>query len=98
MTNHRAAARRLPVDQLREQAVVIGHDVQELGSIAKVAAQETIEDGRKLAQQTIADGRKRVQQVEKSFEDIIRDNPVRSVLIAAGVGLTVSLVLGRRWF
>lgn len=89
MTNNRtiAAARRLPVDQLREQAGVIGHDVQEFGNIAKGAAQDKIEGGRK-----------RVQQIEKSFEDMIRDNPVRSVLIAAGVGLTVSIVLGRRWF
>ena len=87
MTTHRAAARRLPVGQLREQAGVIGHDVQELGTIAKSAAQDTIEDGRK-----------KVQEIEKTLEEMIRDNPVRSVLIAAGVGFAASIVLGRRWF
>jgi ElaB/YqjD/DUF883 family membrane-anchored ribosome-binding protein len=75
------------VDQLRAQATVIGHDVQELGHIAKEAAHETLDVGRK-----------RAQSLEKSFEEMIRENPVRSVLIAAGVGYAASIVLGRRWF
>ena len=51
--NNRATTRRLPVDQLREQASVIGHDMQELGSIAKDAAHEAIAEGRKVAQDAI---------------------------------------------
>jgi ElaB/YqjD/DUF883 family membrane-anchored ribosome-binding protein len=77
--------RALPTEQLREQASVIGQDVQELGSIARAAAQEGLREGRK-----------RAQAVGKAVEDVIRDNPVRAVVIAAGVGFLASFLFGRR--
>jgi ElaB/YqjD/DUF883 family membrane-anchored ribosome-binding protein len=77
--------RTLPTEQLREQASVIGHDVQELGSIARAAAQEGLREGRK-----------RAQAVGRAVEDVIKDNPVRAVVIAAGVGFLASFLFGRR--
>ena len=38
-------------------------------------------------------GREKVRQVEQSIEQYIREQPLKSMLIAAGVGL----VLGRFW-
>ena len=38
-------------------------------------------------------GRDKVQQVERSFAQYVREQPLKSILIAAGVGL----VLGRFW-
>jgi ElaB/YqjD/DUF883 family membrane-anchored ribosome-binding protein len=96
MSNSKTATQQEPVERLRDQAAVIGHDVKELGSIAKDAAQDTLVQGRKRAQQTLADGRKRAIAMERTVEGYIRDNPVRAVAIAAGVGFITSLIFSRR--
>lgn len=38
----------------------------------------------------------RVVEVEKGFEAVVKAHPVRSVLIAAGVGALFGVLLGRR--
>ena len=78
-------ANRSATDQLRDQATVLGEDVQELGRIARTAVTEKYEEGLEKA-----------QQMEKSLETQIKHYPLRSVAIAAGVGLVVGILLGRR--
>ena len=41
-------------------------------------------------------GRDSVVQAEQKFEHYVSANPVKSVLIAAGVGVAVGLLIGRR--
>jgi ElaB/YqjD/DUF883 family membrane-anchored ribosome-binding protein len=41
-------------------------------------------------------GKERAVEAEESFENYVRDHPVRSVLIATGVGVAVGVLLGRR--
>jgi len=76
---------RTATGQLKEQAGVVGQDVRELGRITKEVVGETYEAGRQKA-----------KDWEKSLESQIQHNPMKSVLIAAGVGLVLGVLIGRR--
>jgi hypothetical protein len=41
-------------------------------------------------------GKEKVIEAEESFESYVRAHPVKSVLVAGGVGLAVGFLLGRR--
>jgi len=85
MANNVAETTRTSMDQLREQATVVGHDIQELGRIAKTACNDSWQATKQ-----------RAGVWEKQVEDKVRQYPMRSVLIAAGVGALVGVILFRR--
>ena len=72
-------------DELREKTAQVKRDLQELGSTAKVVAKEKWEDLRSGA-----------ADLEKGLEERIRAHPIQSVLIAAGAGLVVGMLIRRR--
>jgi ElaB/YqjD/DUF883 family membrane-anchored ribosome-binding protein len=80
-------------DRLGEQAKVVTKDLQEMGDIARDAAREKLEKFRENASGCYQQGQEKVQGVVSSIEQSIVQQPLRSVLIAFGVGL----VLGRLW-
>jgi ElaB/YqjD/DUF883 family membrane-anchored ribosome-binding protein len=41
-------------------------------------------------------GKEKVIEAEENFESYVRAHPVKSVLVAGGVGLAVGFLLGRR--
>jgi ElaB/YqjD/DUF883 family membrane-anchored ribosome-binding protein len=71
----------------------VTQDLQELGGLAREMAQEKVEQLRASASEYCAEGRDRVQQAERSFERFVRQQPFKSILIAAGVGM----LLGGLW-
>jgi len=71
----------------------VTNDLQEMGNIASDAVQTNLEQMRESASDYYEQGRDEVHKVEHSFETYIKDRPVKSLLIAAGVGL----FLGRFW-
>jgi ElaB/YqjD/DUF883 family membrane-anchored ribosome-binding protein len=83
------------VEQLRTQAARVKEDVQELGHVAREVAREKFHEMRAQADGYVKAGTEKAKQWEKSFEDQIREHPLRSVAIAAGVGLVVGLLLRR---
>jgi ElaB/YqjD/DUF883 family membrane-anchored ribosome-binding protein len=80
-------------DRLGEQAKVVTKDLQEMGDIARDAAREKLEKLRENASGYYQQGQDKVQGVVSSIEQTIVQQPLKSVLIAVGVGL----VLGRLW-
>ena len=68
-------------------------DHQKLGSAGRDTAQEKVEQLRAGAADRANEGRDTMHQVEHSFAQYVRERPLKSILIAAGVGL----VLGRFW-
>ena len=64
-----------------------------MGSIARDVAQEKLEQLRESATEYRDQGRDKIQEVERTIEDYIRERPIKTILIAAGVGL----LLGRFW-
>ena len=71
----------------------VAEDLQGLGGLAGTVAQERLGELCWNAADRYAEGQERVHQAERRFENFIRERPVTSILIAAGVGL----VLGRFW-
>jgi len=82
--------------EFREKASDLGHDVQELGKITKELASDTIHRLTDSASEYYKEGLHKAQNLEKSFEDKIRKNPMEAVLIAAGIGLLLGALWRRR--
>jgi ElaB/YqjD/DUF883 family membrane-anchored ribosome-binding protein len=80
-------------DRLREQAGVVAKDMQEMGSIARDAAQERLGQMQENAADLCNQGRDKVRRGARSLEQYVAEQPLTSVLIAAGVGL----LFGRFW-
>ena len=77
----------------REQAKVVGRDVQELGKMTKDIAAEAAHNLRDNAAAYYEDGVKHVKSFEESLEKQVRTHPLQSLLIAAGAGLLLGVIL-----
>ena len=75
------------------KARTVTQDLQELGGMAREMAQEKVAQLRASASEYCEEGRDKVLQVEHSFEQFVRQQPLKSILIAAGVGM----LLGGLW-
>ena len=80
-------------DRLGAQANELSEDLKEMGGIVRDAAQEKLGQVRENATEYYEQGRDNVHGVLCNFEQYVRERPVKSVLIAAGVGL----LFGRFW-
>ena len=76
-----------------KQARTVRRDHQKASSAARGMAREQVGQSRAGAADSAREGQDEVQQVERSFEQYVREQPLKSVLIAAGVGL----IIGRFW-
>lgn len=63
---------------------------------ARDAAQQAVEQARDRAAQYYEQGKAKAIDLEHKIEDSVRENPMRSVLIAAGAGLLLGMLLRRR--
>jgi ElaB/YqjD/DUF883 family membrane-anchored ribosome-binding protein len=82
--------------EFRQKAAVLGHDVQELGRISKQVANDTMGLLGDNASGAYEEGMKKARQWEGVLEEKIRQKPVQSLLIAAGIGLFLGAVWKRR--
>jgi ElaB/YqjD/DUF883 family membrane-anchored ribosome-binding protein len=80
-------------DRLGKQAMEVTKDLQEMGGIARDAAQEKLGQLRENASGYYRQGRDKAQGVVCAFEESVGQRPLKSVLIAAGIGL----LLGQFW-
>ena len=79
--------------RLGAQAQKVSEDLKEMGGIVRDAAQETLGQVRENADECYQHGRDNVRGAASTIEQYIRERPIKSVLIAAGVGL----LYGRFW-
>jgi ElaB/YqjD/DUF883 family membrane-anchored ribosome-binding protein len=89
MSTSKAGGRRGPApaaERLGKQARNVGDNIREMGNTVADAAQEQFDKARDTATAYYEEGRDRMMEVEGSFEEYIRDQPLKSILIAAGVG------------
>jgi ElaB/YqjD/DUF883 family membrane-anchored ribosome-binding protein len=96
----RARSSRPARDGLYQQARGMTDDLQEMGGLAKDAAQEELGKVGEMASACYAQGRDQVRRVERGVQHFIREQPLTSVLIAAGAGAiggAVGVLLGRLW-
>jgi ElaB/YqjD/DUF883 family membrane-anchored ribosome-binding protein len=80
-------------ERLSEQASAVSKDIQGMGSIAKDVAHEKFEELQENASAVYEQGRNQVRDATRTLERFIEEQPLTSILIAAGVGM----FLGRFW-
>jgi ElaB/YqjD/DUF883 family membrane-anchored ribosome-binding protein len=94
-------------DELRQQARAVKEDLRGLGRAAKDVAQEKLAGAKQKASDALDTGKQktagyyqrskeRASAVGDQVENYIREKPLKSVLIAAGVGLGLGVLLSRR--
>ena len=76
-----------------KQAKEVKKDLQEMGGTVRDAAQEKLGQVGEKASEYCEQGRDKVHLVACACEQFLRQRPLTSVLLAAGVGL----LLGRFW-
>jgi ElaB/YqjD/DUF883 family membrane-anchored ribosome-binding protein len=74
-------------DRLGPQAQAVSKDLKEMGGIVRDAAQEKLGYVRENATEYYEHGRDKVHGVASAFEHYVRERPVKSLLIATGIGL-----------
>jgi len=93
-------------DDLRRQAKTVKEDLRGLGRTAKEVAQDKLSDAKKKAVEYADEGKQKTAQyyeqgkqeasrLEDQVESYIRQNPLKSVLIATGAGLLLGLLMRR---
>ncbi|MCY2968433.1 MAG: hypothetical protein NT069_33215 [Planctomycetota bacterium] len=84
---------RLAGERLSEQACAVSRDIQGMGVVVKDLAQEALVECEEGAATVYREGRDKVRDATRTLERFIEEQPLTSVLIAAGVGM----FLGRFW-
>jgi ElaB/YqjD/DUF883 family membrane-anchored ribosome-binding protein len=88
-----AGADRPASERFAEQATAVAKDIQGMGALARDVAHEGLEELQENASAVYEQGRDKVRGASRTLERFIAEQPLTSVLIAAGVGL----FLGRFW-
>lgn len=73
----------------------MSESARQMGQQVKEKAQEQFENIRQTAGEYYEQGREKAMEWEQNFEEYIREQPVKSVLIAAGVGLFLGFLWRR---
>ena len=92
-TANGARAAQPAAERLRRQAREVSRDIQAMGGTVRDAANEKIGQMGDNASELYEQGRVKAHDVKRTFEQFIMDQPLKSLLIAAGVGL----LFGRFW-
>jgi ElaB/YqjD/DUF883 family membrane-anchored ribosome-binding protein len=83
-------------EQLRQQTETVREDLGQLGRLAKQAAKEKLGEARETAAGYYDHGRKKADELETQLVDYVRTKPLKSILIAAGVGALFGILISRR--
>ena len=91
-----AAAHTAGGRTLRRQSRKVIADVKELGAIALENVGDTVTRLKDQGRGTVAKGRQKVKAARAGIESLVADHPVRSLLIAVGVGALLGIAMRRR--
>jgi ElaB/YqjD/DUF883 family membrane-anchored ribosome-binding protein len=80
-------------NQLGKQAKEVTDDIQKMGRTVRDAAQEQLGQAGEKAAEYYQQGRDKTREVTCACMEKLRERPLMSVLIAAGIGW----LLGRFW-
>lgn len=94
-SNPTATARGLG-DAALEKGREIRDTVKQMGSTAKEVAQSGWESARDTAAEYLDKGREKAVELGETLEIQIRSRPMRSLLIAAGIGFLAGMLLKSR--
>ena len=73
----------------------LGSDVKTLGNAAVTSANEALQGVRKKGTEVLETGRERVTDARGGLEHYVQSNPLKSLLMAAGAGVLISIFMRR---
>ena len=79
-------------DQLKDKATQVAGTVRETADHLKDAAREQYEHIRDSASEYYDQGREKAQEWQHTVEQYVQDQPVKALLIAAGVGVLLGVL------
>lgn len=82
--------------EFHKKASDLGHDVKDLGGIGGKLAADTAHIAEERLSEYYEEGMKKAKHLEGKLETEIRENPIRSMMIAAGIGLVLGAIWRRR--
>ena len=82
--------------EFQKKAADLGHDVKDLGRLGGEIATDTAHIAEERISEYYNAGIKKAKSLEGDLETEIRKNPIRSLAIAAGVGLLLGVLWRRR--
>jgi len=80
---------------LKDKATEVASNIRDMGSNAYEAATQKYDDLKETATEYYQAGREKAQQWESQIESYVRDQPIKSLLMAAGVGIIVGAIWKR---
>ena len=90
------------IGQIKDKAQQAKEKLNEMGSAAseqfnqiKDSASEYYQQGREKAQEYYEQGRQKAIEMEENLENYVREQPLKAVMIAAGVGLLLGILWRR---
>lgn len=83
-------------EQLRDKLSETRENIVDMGHLAKEAVTDKLSQLRDRAGEKYDEGKEKLHDLEDSLVKSVRQSPMKSVLIAAGVGLAIGCLWGRR--
>jgi ElaB/YqjD/DUF883 family membrane-anchored ribosome-binding protein len=80
---------------LRDKLSETRENLADVGHLAKEAVQDKLHQLRDRASSGYGAGKEKLHEYEESLANVVRESPMKSVLIAAGVGLLLGFVWRR---
>jgi ElaB/YqjD/DUF883 family membrane-anchored ribosome-binding protein len=84
------------IRELQDTTHALREDVQKLGKISREVAYDTLGHLRENAAGYYKEGMEKARSMEQDLEGQIQQHPLRAVLIAAGVGAFLGLLMKRK--
>ena len=78
-----------------QSAANVQQNIRDMGGQLRDAASEKYNELRDQAQEYYEQGRERAMEWEQGLEGYVREKPLQSLLIAAGVGMLVGMIWKR---
>ena len=79
-----------------EELPTISEGLQTAADAVKRLASDSVDAVRGTAHDVIEHGRAKAQEASENVEERVREKPVQSVLVAAGIGFVLGMLFSRR--
>jgi ElaB/YqjD/DUF883 family membrane-anchored ribosome-binding protein len=81
--------------QIKDKASEMASNIRDMGSQAYDAAAEKYENAKETAAEYYKSGREKAMEWESQIESYVRERPIKSLLMAAGVGVVLGMIWKR---
>ena len=82
-------------EKLRDKLTETRENIVDMGHLAKEAVQDKFSELKDRAADKYGEGKEKVQEFEETLARRVREAPMKSVLIAAGVGMALGFLWRR---